>query len=282
MAANETVLGTVAEIWRFPIKSFGGESVVETHLDRSGIPGDRRLALRDVDTGKILSAKAPGIGTALLECSATLAPSGEVSATIAGQAIPVSDPAAFARAASAHLGRTVQLESTVADGDTYDSYWPEIDGVLLSGVNVELPIAMSTEKASFVDLAALQMVTTSSLDYLQRLLPDSAVTAARFRPSLVIDTRATAGLPDEFVENGWTSRTARLGDAVIQLTDPSPRCVMTTLAQHDLPRDRAILQTLASQNRIETPGLGNFACLGIYAEIVEPGIVRVGDTLTVG
>jgi uncharacterized protein YcbX len=124
-------------------------------------------------------------------------------------------------------------------------------------------------------------VATSSLAYLQRLLPDSRIDTARFRPGLVIDTSATAGATDAFVENDWTQRDARLGDARIRLTDASPRCVMTTLAQHDLPRDRAVLQTLARHNRIETEGLGAFACLGIYAEVVETGTVREGDALIV-
>jgi uncharacterized protein YcbX len=279
MPNSGTVLGTVAEIWRFPVKSFAGERITEAALDATGIPGDRRLALRDLESGKILSAKAPGVGTALLECAAALE-AGGVVATIAGQSIPVADVDAFAAAAAAHLGRPVGLEHTVTETDTYDSYWPEIDDVLLSDVNVELPIAMSTAKTSFVDLAALQMVSTTSLAYLQRLLPDSDVRVERFRPSLVIDTSASSGAADEFVENRWTGRSARLGDAVISLTDASPRCVMTTLAQRDLPRDRAILQTLARHNRVETEGLGAFACLGIYAEIVEPGRVGEGDALT--
>ena len=69
------------------------------------------------------------------------------------------------------------------------------------------------------------------------------------------------------------------GDATIAFTDPSPRCVMTTVAQGELPRDLAVLKTLARHNRIETAGLGNFACLGIYAEVVVPGRVAVGDPL---
>ena len=45
---------------------------------------------------------------------------------------------------------------------------------------------------------------------------------------------------------------------------------MTTVAQGELPRDLAVLKTLARHNRIETAGLGNFACLGIYAEVAVP------------
>ena len=64
--------------------------------------------------------------------------------------------------------------------------------VLLSDVSIDLPVAMSTAKTSFVDLAALQMVTTASLAHLAALAPDSAIVTRRFRPSLVIDTSVTA------------------------------------------------------------------------------------------
>lgn len=280
MTGTETVLGTVAEIWRFPLKSFGGERLPVTELDAAGIPGDRRLALRDATTGKILSAKTPGIGTALLECQAVTGADGHIHATVAGASFDAdTERDALAAALTDHLGRAVTVADAVDADDRYESYWPEVDDVLLSDVTIDLPIAMSTTKARFVDLAALQMVTTSSLDRLRRLLPDSRIETARFRPGLLIDTSATSGAVDGFVENDWTQRDARLGGARIRLTDASPRCVMTTLAQHDLPRDRAVLQTLARHNRIETEGLGAFACLGIYAEVLEPGPVREGDLL---
>ena len=268
----------MTEIWRFPVKSMGGTRLGETAIEPSGIPGDRRLALRDLDSGKILSAKQPRIATALLELDAELDDAtGEVTITIAGRAVGTADRAAADAALSAHLDRPVRLESAVAPDDVYDSYWPEVADVLLSDVSIDLPVAMSTAKDSFVDLAALHMVTTASLAALAALTRDSAITTRRFRPSLVIDTGPTGA--SGFIENDWRGRRARLGGATLTLTDPSPRCVMTTVAQGDLPRDLEVLRTLARHNRIETPGLGAFACLGIYAEVETPGAVAVGDPL---
>ena len=271
-------VGFLSEIWRFPVKSMGGARVTATEITPSGIPGDRRLALRDLDTGKILSAKQPKVATALLELDAALdEATGEVTVTIAGRAVGTADRATADAALSAHLGRPVRLESAVAPDDVYESYWPEVDDVLLSDVSIDLPVAMSTADDSFVDLAALHLVTTASLAALAELTPESTVTTRRFRPSLVIDTGPTAATG--FVENEWRNRSARLGGATLTLTDPSPRCVMTTVAQGELPRDLEVLRTLARHNRIETPGLGAFACLGLYAEVASPGPVAVGDAL---
>ena len=49
---------------------------------------------------------------------------------------------------------------------------------------------------------------------------------------------------------------------------PALRCVMTTHAQTDLPRDLSILRTAARHHQ---------ATLGVFAEIGAPGTVRVGD-----
>jgi len=259
------------------VKSFAGERIDHADVDAAGIPGDRRYALRSLESGKILSAKRPRIGTRLLEIGARLDPAtGTVTVDLGGRTVSTAEPAAVEAALGEHLGEAVRLESTVADDDAYESYWPAMDGLALSDVTIDFPIALATEKASFVDLAALQMVTTASLEELATRSPGSEVTVERFRPSLVIDTGPATG----FVENGWAGRNARLGGAEIVFTVASPRCVMTTLAQHALPRDLAILRTLADHNRIEMEGLGNYACLGIYAEVTTPGPVAVGDALT--
>jgi uncharacterized protein YcbX len=278
--SNDVTVGSVAEIWRYPVKSMGGDRLPEATIDAAGIPGDRRLALRDLGSGKILSAKQPRVANALLDVDTDVDPAtGAVTITVGGRTIDTTDREAAEAALSEHLDRPVRLESSVADDDVYESYWPEVPDVLLSDVSIDLPVAMSTAKESFVDLAALQMVTTASLAALAALAPDSEIVTRRFRPSLVIDTDTDGTGVTGFVENEWRGRSARLGDAAITFTDPSPRCVMTTVAQGDLPRDLEVLRTLARHNRIETAGLGNFACLGIYAEVVRPGRVAVGDPL---
>ncbi|MFP5580267.1 MAG: MOSC domain-containing protein, partial [Acidimicrobiia bacterium] len=63
--------------------------------------------------------------------------------------------------------------------------------------------------------------------------------------------------------------------------DPTPRCIMTTLAQGDLPRQPGVLQTIARVNR-RSSELGSFACLGAYATVACPGVVRAGDEITIG
>ncbi len=266
----------IGEIHRFPVKSMAGESVPESELDAHGIPGDRRLAVRDLDTGKILSAKRPAIGRLLLDCAAWTEPTGTVRIRIQDREYDAADIEPLDADLSSYLGCRAHLESTVHGDDAYESYWPAIDGVALSDVTVDFPVALGTEKGTFVDLAALHLVSTSSIRHLARLAPASTITTTRFRPSIVVELDEDV---DGFVENSWAERTARVGESRWQFGTAAPRCVMTTLAQQGLPDDRGVLQALAEHNRLEMAGFGNFACLGVYAEVVESGRVRVGDEI---
>ena len=57
MATNE-VVGSVAGLWRFPVKSMMGEQLDQAELTGRGLLGDRAYALIDRDTGKVVSAKS--------------------------------------------------------------------------------------------------------------------------------------------------------------------------------------------------------------------------------
>jgi uncharacterized protein len=266
-----TPAGRVAAINRYPVKSMQGEQLSEVLLDQLGIAGDRRLALRDLTTGKIVSAKIPKVGIPLLSCRATTDDDGSVVLSVDGQTFSPTDADA---ALSELLGRPVRVEAATGAEEVFESEWPEIDGLALSGVTTDLPIAMGTVKGTFTDLAALHVLTTSSVARLGALAPGSRITDDRFRPSLLIETTG-----DGFVENDWVDRAASLGSARLAFGSASPRCIMTTLPQGELDRDPAILRTIAEHNRKDFGGFGEFACLGVYAEVTTPGLVRVGDDL---
>jgi uncharacterized protein len=271
-------VGAIEQIWRFPVKSMGGGQVDRVDLTSLGLAGDRRLAVRDLETGKVLSAKKPSAGRALLECSAELRHGGVVI-TIGRQQFNVAHgrPHHDVDAALSNLlGRQVRLDQpSLGTDDMYESEWPEVEGLALSNVSMDFAVAMSTEKGTFADLAALHLITTSSLRHLAALAPASEIDIRRFRPSIVIDTGDTEG----FVENDWAGRTGKIGGATITFGTAAPRCIMTTVEQGDLPRDTTVLQTLAKHNRQGLFGAGNFACLGVYAEVAAGGEIAVGDSL---
>jgi uncharacterized protein YcbX len=54
---SDTV-GTIAELWRFPVKSMLGEMLDEAELTEHGLVGDRAYALIDGETGKVVAQRA--------------------------------------------------------------------------------------------------------------------------------------------------------------------------------------------------------------------------------
>ena len=84
-----------------------------------------------------------------------------------------------------------------------------------------------------------------------------------------------------FVENEWIGRELAIGDAVrLRVAVPDSRCVMTTLAQDELPNDTGILRALTRHNKIQVGAAGQFPCAGVYAVVKAPGTIRAGDRVT--
>jgi hypothetical protein len=89
----------------------------------------------------------------------------------------------------------------------------------------------------------------------------------------IVDTRLTG-----FPENEWVGRTLAIGDTLqIRVTAPDSRCVMTTLAQDDLPGDPEVLRTAALHNRLPVGAPNASPCVGVYAVVQAPGTVRGDD-----
>ncbi|MGH2486157.1 MAG: MOSC N-terminal beta barrel domain-containing protein, partial [Ktedonobacterales bacterium] len=65
-------LGTVRQVWCYPVKSLRGEPLDEASVSARGLAHDRRYALLDPATGKVGSAKHPRLWGRLLACQARM------------------------------------------------------------------------------------------------------------------------------------------------------------------------------------------------------------------
>ena len=253
--------GTIDEIWRYPVKSMLGENLASAVITSRGLAGDRAYAASDPATGRILSAKRE---PSLFTCSARWDESqGTVTVVLPdGRELTVEDRA-VAEELSNLLGRTVTLVRPDMDEDTRVEIAESSDTT--EGPSREF----SGLPGTFFDSAEIHIVTKSSLAALRSLIPDSEIDRRRFRPNLVV----SAGDVVDFVEEGWTGGRVQVGsDVVLEILKPCSRCVMVTLPQEELSRDKPVLQTVARRN-------GNN--LGVLARVVTEGSVVVGDELRV-
>jgi len=271
----------VEELWRFPVKSMGGERLDRLEFGADGVVGDRRFAVRDLETGMIASAKRPGRWGVLLSCRATTAADGDVSVALPdGSAFQAGDTA-LDDALSVLTGRRVTLEHVATVGADasvdYEAEYPELEHIRLRG-RMTFPAAWLTDARSYVDLAAVHLMTTSTMAAVAAASGAVDVTAVRFRPNLVIDAGPTTG----YLEDDWAGSTVRLGSEVaLARVTRAARCIMTSVEQPGVPRDNRILQTIARENRMPTESMGQLPCAGLFAEVESPGIVAEGDALTI-
>jgi uncharacterized protein YcbX len=270
------MLGTVAALRRYPVKSMLGEPVDAIEVGWTGLARDRRLAVISRATGKVASAKYPRLWRGLLTASA--AASGDaVSITLPGGRTVRSTDATVDALLSDLLDQPVTLTATRPPGASLDRAVPE--AVLRAGVTAPVPfevgeIGAGSPPGTFVDFAPVHLLTTSTLDRIAELSPYRLARPERYRPNIVIGTPGHG-----FTENDWLGRQVRIGEELtLRVIARTPRCAVPTLAHGTLPRDAEALRVLARHNRVEPVGSGApEPCAGVYAEVLSPGAIRTGD-----
>ena len=271
-----------------------GQEVDEILLGPGGVAGDRAYGFVDVETGRLASAKRPRRFGALLDCRARfLSPpvtdgdSPPVEVTFPGGDVVRTDDggAELTKRVTELLGREVQLISTAPEGIALDELIPQIEGLGENALDamatepdsdgdsfIPIPAAMAAP-GTLLDLAAMHVLATSTLAWMADAHPDGDWDPRRMRPNILIDDSAEPGNEDD-----WLGCDVHIGEqVVVHIVGPTPRCVMTTLAQPGLAKDSNVLKTVARVNMKEMGALGQFPCAGSYAEVVSPGAVRRGD-----
>jgi uncharacterized protein len=280
-------IGTVSHLWRYPVKSMGGERLETATLTWRGIPGDRGWAVYDETRNGITGGKrlAP-----LRTCRARYP-----SDPIAGDASPpaeitfpdgarvTSDSDEAARRLSDLAGRAVTLRALGPAGSETASRLTtqgESEDTVraLMGILPDEPKPDMSEfpperlrvlrQGNFFDALPIHLLTRTTLTTLARLAPESNWDERRFRPNLFVETDDSDGYP----ELAWIGRRVRVGDAVIEVITGCPRCVMVTQAFDDVPQDHRVMRTLVRETKHTA---------GVYAGVVEEGEARVGDEVEV-
>jgi uncharacterized protein len=281
--AQET-LGSVVSLWRYPVKSMMGEELNAAEVGERGLLGDRAYALVDSSDGKVASAKNPRKWPRMFDFRAAFVDSPRPGADLPavritlpdGTVVP-GDEADVHQSLSRVLGREVTLEAAERGqkevlessfpnpwAPTAEEYWPDMEGLDHRDAVTDFHLPEGT----FFDCAVVHVLTTATIDRLRDLYPSGRFEVRRFRPNIVVET--SDGERD-FVEDAWVGRTVHVGEGVrLNITGQCPRCVMTTLAQGDLPKDSGILRTAARHNGVN---------VGVYASVLRGGHVRRGDAI---
>jgi uncharacterized protein YcbX len=306
-------IGIVKEIRRYAVKSMAGEKLEECAVGTLGIPGDRGWAVRDDTAGEITNGKhfpllmqsaahyreapAPGfiphVDITLPDGTTTGSDASDVNARLSellGKPVslwplrPAEDTQHYRRKSKTArmFGRLARFRAFRAALPALTSFGPaheQLREAFSRELGEALPdlstlpahiLEFTSPLGTYFDAFPIHLLTTASLGMMARLNPAATWDVRRFRPNFLIETKADIkGL----VEAEWEGRKLHVGGVGLTCEIPTPRCGMTIQAQAALEKDPSILRTIvrdADQN------------LGVYASVVSPGEIKVGDLVELG
>lgn len=287
--------GQVVALWRYPVKSLGGEPVERIDIGRRGLLGDRLWAVRDVERDVTASARRiPKLLTATARYVAPVPPDAgpgnvpDVEITFPdGEVVSSRDDAVHERL-STLVDRDVRLTSLPPADDTslHKLNRDERENMSIAALRKDFGVSdeekfpdlsvfrvadlaklarYSTPPGMFVDLAPVHVLTETSLATVGAEVDGSALDVRRFRPNILLAlTESGGGLP----ESEWIGGRLSVGGVGLEVAIPTIRCVVPSRAQPGLDVDRRITKAVAERaNR----------CLGAYCWVESGGAVTVGD-----
>ncbi|MFJ5922178.1 MOSC domain-containing protein [Kitasatospora sp. NPDC092948] len=217
------IVGVVERLWRYPVKSTGGELLDSVEVEGRGLVGDRLYAVRD-GAGKFGSGKSTRRFRrmdGLLRLSSRLGNRIDGPELFDPLGMPVPDPDAFLRAYLEQEDVGLAREDAVSHFD-------------------ELPVSV---------------LTTATLDWIAEAVPSAVVDERRFRPNVLL--RTPPGTPP-FTEDAWYGREGRVkGGVRLAFVRASVRCVMVGAPQPGLPHAPEILKTLVQKRDAELGALAS-------------------------
>ncbi|MDH2088959.1 MOSC domain-containing protein [Rhizobium pusense] len=239
---SKHVIGKVAEIWRFPVSSLGGERCKCAEIEPAGIVGDRRFALFDNVSG-VAAAPEKDVRWRPALFLRSAIDDGGVRITFPNGCNFYIEDSQLRLELSKYFGFDVGIGSYI-DADPLAPSLPTVE--------------------NRYSRSALHLVTTSSLAELQQMSSDSTVDRLRFRPNILLETSNVTG----FAEFQWIGKVISFGLAEVEVTDLTKRCGMILAAQPDLPEQPEILRTV-----LRKAG----RAFGVYCEPVKIGNIESGQ-----
>lgn len=226
-----------------PVKGTRHVAAGAVRLDELGPVGDREWCVVDVGARRVLrTVQHPLLMGVVARMSGPV-----LEVTLPGGESVAAEPALSGQTVTCdYWGRQVELALT--DG-------PHA-GLLSDHLGQDVRLARAP-RGEVVFAAPITIVATASLLELE-------ADAGRFRATFVVET------VEPWVEDTWLGRQVRLGEALVRIGGPIPRCAVIDHHPETGVKDRRLLKTLVQRRPVNRAGEPMF---GVYAEVVRAGVV---------
>lgn len=249
---------TVARIGVTPVKSLALQHPVAVRLERWGVAGNRSFYLADRD-GRMVTGSRIG-------------PLVAVRAELTDGELRFAFPdgtAVGARPAPTGESVTTDFYGRAVTGRVVPGPW---DAPLTELARTPVRLIVPDVPGAANDVEPITLVSLASVADLAWRSGAEELDPRRFRMTFDLEGCSP------YEEDTWNGRTARVGEALLEIGKAVPRCVVTTQDPDTGLRD---FPTLVAIKRARAIPDGGKLPFGVYARVLEPGTVRVGDPLAV-
>jgi uncharacterized protein YcbX len=149
------------------------------------------------------------------------------------------------------------------------------NAVLSDAAGEPVRLVRANDPGAGHDEYPVTLLGEASVAELARRSGASPVDARRFRMLITFSGLAA------HVEDRWQGQTIQIGEAVVRVGGPVPRCAATTRDPDRGARDLPTVRMIKSYRGVQVNEFGRGVNFGVYAEVVTEGTVRVGDPLNV-
>lgn len=249
----------VARLSIAPVRSLGLEHPAEIELTERGVVEDRRFYLID-DTGRLVDRL---VVPRLAQVAAHTDPS---AATL-----QLAFPDGQTVEAEVRLSEAVEtpMYGRTAVGHVVDGPWAD---VLSDFAGRPLRVVRTDEPGGSRSGHPATLLTDGSLARLGAELGVESVDPRRFR--MLIDLEQG----EAHEEDRWVGGRVALGDTILRISAPVPRCAITTQHPDSGARDLDTLRAIKGYRGLTN---GKDLLFGVWGEVERPGTVRVGDEVRV-
>jgi uncharacterized protein YcbX len=249
-------VGTVSRLSVAPVKGLAQHHPDEIVVERTGVPGNRQFLLLDEGNRLFSGIRHGRLVTVVAEYSrdpdrlSLRFPDGTV----------VADEVRLGAAEVVDLW-DVPRASHVVEGPFSAS--------LSEFVGKPLRLFRVDEEGGAWDEHVVSMLSEGSLEEFERQSGhEGPVDGRRFRMLV------TVGGVGPHEEDEWIGRRVRLGEAVVSVVATCVRCATTTQNPESGARDFDTLRLIPAYRGFAD---GKYVEFGVYADVEEPGRVRIGD-----
>lgn len=253
---------TVSRLSITPVRSFALQHPGSIVLGPNGVADDRRYSLHTED-GRIFDATKHG---PLVQIRA------ELEHVNGRERLTMELPSGEVIADEVRLDEPMQLEVYGRRFTARPVIGPWAEAVS-AWVGKHLRLYRSERLPHESDRNDVSIVSTASVDELARQGNEGRpVDARRFRMLIEV-----AGAETPHQEDEWLGREVAIGEAVVRVTKVDPRCVITTQDPDTGERDFPTLHVIRQYRGVYE---GRKLPFGVYADVLRPGMVSVGDPIS--